>query len=57
MKSILAFGDSNTWGFVPGTRQMERFPWEVRWTGILQKKKEGTAGLPMFYMRNSGIWG
>lgn len=40
MKSILAFGDSNTWGFVPGTRQMERYPWEVRWTGILQKKYE-----------------
>lgn len=40
MKSILAFGDSNTWGFVPGTKQMERYPWDVRWTGILQKKCE-----------------
>lgn len=38
MESILAFGDSNTWGLVPGSRNGERFPWEVRWTGILQEK-------------------
>lgn len=36
MKSILAFGDSNTWGLIPGTR--ERYPWEIRWTGVLQDK-------------------
>ena len=36
MKSILAYGDSNTWGLIPGTS--ERFPWEVRWTGVLQKQ-------------------
>ena len=36
MKSILAFGDSNTWGLIPGTQ--ERYPWEVRWTGVLQDK-------------------
>ena len=36
MKFILAFGDSNTWGLIPGTK--ERYPWEIRWTGILQNK-------------------
>ena len=36
MKSILAVGDSNTWGLVPGSRNRERYPWETRWTGILQ---------------------
>ena len=35
MKQILAFGDSNTWGLVPGTA--ERYPEHVRWTGILRK--------------------
>ncbi len=33
MKQILCFGDSNTWGLIPGT--YNRFPWEKRWTGIL----------------------
>ena len=35
MKQILAFGDSNTWGLVPGT--VERYPEHIRWTGILRK--------------------
>ena len=34
-KSILCYGDSNTWGYVPGS-EGERFPWEVRWPGVLQ---------------------
>ncbi len=38
MKSILAFGDSNTWGYVPGTKTHERFPYEKRWTGILETR-------------------
>ena len=38
MKQILAFGDSNTWGLVPGSKPHERFAWEQRWTGILQEK-------------------
>ena len=42
MKSILAFGDSNTWGLVPGSKTLERFSWYTRWTGILQEKCEGT---------------
>lgn len=41
MKTILCYGDSNTWGFVPGsinfdTLYMERYPRHKRWTGILQ---------------------
>jgi lysophospholipase L1-like esterase len=41
MKQILAFGDSNTWGLIPGTG--ERYPEHIRWTGILRKAvaKEG----------------
>ena len=39
MKQILAFGDSNTWGLVPGTG--ERYPEHIRWTGILRKAVAG----------------
>lgn len=35
MRQILAFGDSNTCGLVPGSKPKERYPWDVRWTGIL----------------------
>ena len=34
-KRILCFGDSNTWGYVPGSKH-NRYPSNVRWTGILQ---------------------
>lgn len=42
MKRILAYGDSNTWGYISGTldRQTlycDRFPTDIRWTGVLQK--------------------
>jgi lysophospholipase L1-like esterase len=40
MKQILAFGDSNTWGLVPGSHPKERYPWGVRWTSLLQEKDE-----------------
>ena len=33
MKRILCYGDSNTWGFIPGTG--ERYPADVRWPGVL----------------------
>lgn len=36
MRNILCFGDSNTWGYNPASG--ERFPEDVRWTGILQKQ-------------------
>lgn len=32
-KRILCFGDSNTWGYIPG--KGERYEEEIRWTGIL----------------------
>ncbi|MDF1760189.1 MAG: GDSL-type esterase/lipase family protein [Coxiellaceae bacterium] len=40
-KRILCFGDSNTWGFVPGsidreTMALQRYADNVRWTGQLQ---------------------
>lgn len=34
MKHVLCFGDSNTWGFIPGT--CKRYDEHTRWTGILQ---------------------
>lgn len=37
MKSILCFGDSNTYGYNPNLDQnLPRFPRDVRWTGVLQ---------------------
>jgi lysophospholipase L1-like esterase len=33
-KTIVCYGDSNTWGRVPGAG---RYPRSIRWTGILQK--------------------
>ncbi|MDR0403609.1 MAG: SGNH/GDSL hydrolase family protein [Treponema sp.] len=36
MKTILFYGDSNTWGYVPGAGT--RFPYERRWTSIVRKK-------------------
>ncbi|MFN3323206.1 MAG: SGNH/GDSL hydrolase family protein [Bryobacteraceae bacterium] len=36
MRTILCYGDSNTWGFIPGTgRRYER---EVRWPGVLRRE-------------------
>ena len=34
MRHILCFGDSNTWGYVPGTG--ERFDEKTRWTALTQ---------------------
>jgi len=34
MKTILCFGDSNTWGYIPGTDGL-RYAHDVRWTGVL----------------------
>jgi len=38
MKQLLCYGDSNTWGLIPGTH--DRYPWGVRWTSILQRELE-----------------
>lgn len=34
MKNVLCLGDSNTWGFTPGT--CKRYDEHTRWTGVLQ---------------------
>jgi lysophospholipase L1-like esterase len=36
VKTIVCYGDSNTWGYDPATRL--RFPPDVRWTGVLQRE-------------------
>jgi lysophospholipase L1-like esterase len=36
MRQILCFGDSNTYGLIPGTS--DRYGYETRWTGILDNK-------------------
>jgi lysophospholipase L1-like esterase len=39
MKSVLVYGDSLSWGIVPGTRQ--RLPFEQRWPGVMELASEG----------------
>jgi len=34
-RTILCFGDSNTWGYIAGTE--ERLAWDARWPGVLQR--------------------
>src|SRR4029077_19352280 len=36
MNHILVYGDSLTWGIVPGTR--ERLPFPARWTGVMESE-------------------
>ena len=36
MKTILCYGDSNTWGYDPATQT--RYPRDVRWPGVLRKE-------------------
>ncbi len=36
MKTILCYGDSNTWGYEPGSGN--RYPQTIRWTGVLQQQ-------------------
>jgi lysophospholipase L1-like esterase len=35
MKAILCYGDSNTWGYIPGSG--ERYAPNIRWPGVLQQ--------------------
>ena len=49
VKRILCFGDSNTWGAIPGSTQ--RHPEEVRWTGILARE----LGISEYEVRKRGI--
>lgn len=36
MKTILCYGDSNTWGYIPGSGK--RHPFDIRWPGVLQAR-------------------
>jgi lysophospholipase L1-like esterase len=36
VKTVLCFGDSNTWGYNPTTK--DRYPRDVRWTGVLRRE-------------------
>ncbi|MBR2571447.1 MAG: SGNH/GDSL hydrolase family protein [Clostridia bacterium] len=43
MKTILCFGDSNTWGYMPKVDRpvldaTNRYPWGVRWTSLLDAR-------------------
>jgi len=40
MKTILCYGDSNTWGYTPNTGA--KIPFEKKWPGIMQARL-GTA--------------
>jgi lysophospholipase L1-like esterase len=46
----LCYGDSNTWGYVPGTGG--RYPTAVRWTGVLQDRLG-----PAFHVIEEGLNG
>ena len=37
MKNVLCYGDSNTWGFIPGSAG-SRFDENTRWPGLLRQK-------------------
>jgi lysophospholipase L1-like esterase len=37
VKTIVCYGDSNTWGSIPG-EYYQRFPAEVRWPGVLRSR-------------------
>lgn len=62
MKRILCYGDSNTWGYTPGTGV--RYAPDVRWTGILQKElgdealviEEGLNGRTTVYENPSNLY-
>lgn len=43
MKQILCFGDSNTYGLIPGT--IDRYDYSIRWTGIVGKRLLNTGYL------------
>ena len=41
MKTVLVFGDSNSWGYNPGNdlvKPVERWSDDVRWPGVMQKE-------------------
>lgn len=51
MKNILCFGDSNTYGLIPGTNM--RYPFGVRWTSILSRE----LGFEDYHIAEEGLCG
>lgn len=51
MRNILCFGDSNTYGLIPGTSG--RYPFGVRWTSILAQK----LGFQDYHIIEEGLCG
>jgi len=51
MREILCFGDSNTYGLIPGTKN--RYATDERWTGILDSKVREKD----FYVSEEGLCG
>lgn len=52
LKTVLCFGDSNTYGQVPGGLPLERFGPEDRWPGVLRKELG-----PSWYVLEEGLSG
>jgi lysophospholipase L1-like esterase len=40
LRTVVLFGDSNTWGYIPGTEK-QRYPRDVRWAGRLATALDG----------------
>lgn len=51
VRAVLCFGDSNTWGADPADSD-RRFPWSVRWPGVLQRELGGA-----FHVVEEGLGG
>lgn len=41
MRSVLCYGDSNTYGQVPGGSPLERYAYEERWAGVMEQALQG----------------
>ncbi len=55
MKTILCFGDSNTWGYNPVTQ--DRFPFAERWVGVLTHElSEGYLVIPEGQNGRTTVW-
>lgn len=55
MYEILCFGDSNTWGYVPG--KGVRFPRDTRWPGVLRRELgDGVAVIEEGQSGRTTVW-
>ena len=42
MRTVLCYGDSNTHGQVPGGTLLDRYPYDMRWPGVLARELGGS---------------